>query len=539
MSSFFTKTPTAVYSLLVQPETDMDLLLTQSNKLKREIERVRTVSKRNVTMEIKELDEKIKSIENSQLPDSTLLASLKAKLAILLQNYKQITTPTIDSIKTHTVWLNRIYKPFIETVFEYTKQPASTLAHFGGDVVFQMTEPVSSFLSEQTIHFKISQLTPQSSEDKVRWANMLGHRLIKDVKLFINNTQIDAYNGEFYNAYYETRVYPHKQKAWLQCIGHELPMESELLQDPVSMDYKEKRWICDGLQTIKSSHSEFELFIPLLFWFNLDRRDALFVAPNTKIEIRISLQDENKLMTCVDVEADIYHERYNSPYIINCDLYTNHIYVNKEVENLFISRIGFNLVRVHQFASITIDKNKDAIDLDRYLRFAIEDVTIYARPLDNEEGIDSLNTWHRNASLEYIQINTPVIFKDVVSLQPQIGMNTIKLYKPTPLFDQINLSYDGVSPYGSDSQLLYSAFMPLYADNTMCGDNNIYYITYSNGNKATQPMGYANMSKSRRIVFEYSSTVIENIQPVVLYVHASAINFLIYDNRSAALNFAV
>lgn len=541
MSSYYDETPVPAYTLLAQADTNMDTLLTQSSKLHSAIELARYKARRSVTTEIKLLDTKVREIQSREYvseADNELMLTLQARLSTLINTYTEMITPDINSLPSHVAWLNSTYRPFVETVFAYSKVLVDDKPGFGGEAIFNVDTRVSSFVGDQVIHLSISSLRAKSPEDKTRWADFLGHRIIKRVRLLINNSLIDEYNGELYNSYFETRVSADKKKAWMQCVGQELPMEGELMQDPVYLDYKEKRLVYNGLQTIKYSHDAFELFIPLLFWYNTDRKDAIYLSADTKVEIRVQFESENKLMTCVDIGADIYNEKYVSPEIIKCDLYSNHIFVNKEVEQLFVARLGFRLIRLHKFAELYIDKNSDSVDLAPYVKFAVEDITLYTRPEVNESGIDNLNTWWRNAVITNTQIKTPVIFKDISTGSFEIGVNSIKLYEPKPVFTGLKLAYNGSSPHRDDSHLFFTAFTPLVANDIVCGDNNMYYISYSMWGKQYQPMGYVNMSTARNIALIYKSTNVESVNPVKLYVHATAINFLVYDSNKATLSFS-
>ena len=66
----------------------------------------------------------------------------------------------------------------------------------------------------------------------------------------------------------------------------------------------------------------------------------------------------------------------------------------------------------------------------------------------------------------------------------------------------------------------------------------MYFIAYNLTPKKYQPSGYQNLSKSRKIYFSYESDTIEDNAPVKLYIHATAVNFLMYNNVSAILNFS-
>jgi hypothetical protein len=60
----------------------------------------------------------------------------------------------------------------------------------------------------------------------------------------------------------------------LNCIGQEVPVDAILIQDPVNDNFREKKMIYSGYQTLKPSHDTIDLYIPLLFWFNTNKKYA-------------------------------------------------------------------------------------------------------------------------------------------------------------------------------------------------------------------------------------------------------------------------
>jgi hypothetical protein len=242
-------------------------------------------------------------------------------------------------------------------------------------------------------------------------------------------------------------------------------------------------------------------------------------------------------MTCIDVRNDIYHENYNTPIFNECELYTNHIYINEDIQDIFISKLGFSLIRTHKRIEVLLNLNKDNISLSDELKFPVEDISFYARPVINENGLDSLNTWYKNSILNLVNIKTPVIYK--LAGVDTLGINNIKFYKEIPIFDSFNLSINGSSIHGTDVPLFYQSYLPYTSGKKITTkNNNIYFISYNLFPKQFQPNGYVNMTKSRDIYFNYSSKLIENNSPVKLYLHATCINFLVYNNITAMLNFS-
>lgn len=545
MTSFLNRMPAASYNLLVQSDSDVDMLLTKSNKLRAAIQNAKLRNRKHIATELANLTSQLANTPTSDdVEYQSLRADLSSRISTLKMKMPTLILPSVAEMGTHVCWLRSTYKPFIETVFEYSKATVNNKPTLGGECEWDVPITENCFIGEQCIKVKLGELMPQSTlgVDKVRYADMVGHRMIKAVELHINNTKIDEYSGELYNAWFETMVSASKRPGWLQCVGHSLPMKGEVIQDPEFSAVTEMRMIYDGFQTISDSQPELTMYIPLLFWFNTDVSNALYVTPGTKMTIKVIFEEEKKLMTCLDVADNIYNEKYISPRLIDCDLYSNHIYMNKEVMDLFVSKIGFSMIRVHKTTACILDKNKDSVDLSKDFKFPVEDITFYARPLVNEEGIDSLNLWNRNSIQTLKSIQIPVIYKDKLTGEPQMGVNQIRYYKPTPLFESIDVSYDNVSPYGSDSELFYSAYIPLMTRGLACNGNGVYHVSYRIQSAVvdySQPMGYANFSKSRKILLQYESSVVETNAPVKLYAHARAINFLIYDSSAASLQFSV
>jgi hypothetical protein len=502
---------------------------------------------RQIENEIYNIRRNILKLQNTLLTtvDNSLYNNIKKNINDFTNNlnskiaqYNDVTQPSFDDIsKSHFLFLNNQYKPFVECSMNYLKTSINTKPLFGTSVDL-IVPSEGNFLSDMALHIQLSELKPQSSSDKVRYADFLGHRLIKKIQLVINNNVIDEYTGEFYNAYYNVFLQENKKKSWVTCIGQETPVEAILIQDPINDDYREKKIIYSGYQTLKYSHDIIDLYIPLLFWFNLNKKEALLNNfPFGRIVIKVEFEEVKNLITCLDVENDIYHERFITPIFHECELYSNHIYINEDIQDLFISKLGFTLIRTHLQIKKILNKNNDNISLASELKYPIEDLCIYARPDINESGIDSLNIWHKNSIQILRNVKVPVIFnsKNV----EQLGINNITYYDDSTLFNDFGISIDNVSIHGTNPPIFYQSYIPLVSGkNISSNHNNIYYLAFNLYPKKFQPSSYINMSRSRNIAFEYSSNVLEAWSPVNLYIHATAINFLVYNNTTAMLNFS-
>jgi hypothetical protein len=537
----------AIYNLLSFNDKDQDKYLIDNERLLRNLNAIKQNNISNLNNELYILRRQYLELTNSLIKivdteefniKKNELNRLKDYIKTKTDNYEDLIKPSIEDIQSsHFLFMNNQYKPFVESSHGYSKVTVNTKPLFGGEILFDVPAD-GNFISDMVLHIQLSELTPKNVNDKVRYADYLGHKIIKNVQFIINNNLIDEYSGEYYNVHFNNVVPENKKKAWLSCIGQETPIDGVLLQDPVNSDYKERRIIYNGNQTIKSSHGVVELFIPLLFWFNIHQKSCLLNNyPQGKVKVKVNFEESTNLMTCVDVVNDIYHENYNTPVFNECELYTNNIYINEDIQDIFISKLGFSLIRTHKKVEVLLNLNRDNISLSDELKFPVEDIAFYARPVENEIGIDSLDTWHRNSVLNLVNIKTPVIYK--LAGIDTLGINNIKFYEESPIFENFNLSVNGGSIHGTDVPLFYQAYLPYAAGKNITSNNqHIYFISYNLFPKQFNPSGYVNMTKSREIYFNYSSKLIENNKPVKLYLHATCLNFLVFNNITGCLNFA-
>lgn len=537
----------AIYNLLSFDDTDQDKYLIDNNSLLNNLNIIKQNNIKNLNVELYILKRDYLELNNElyKIVDTeefnikkTILNKLEETIKRKTEYYDDLIKPTLEDIeKSHFLFINNQYKPFVESSHMYSKVTVNTKPLFGGEITFIVPNE-GNFISDMVLHIQLSELKPTNINDKVRYADFLGHRIIKNVQFIINNNIIDEYTGEYYNVHFNNIVPENKKKAWLSCIGQETPMDGVLIQDPVNNNYKERKIIYNGNQTIKSSHGIVELFIPLLFWFNLDVKACLLNNYSYgKVKIKVNFEEHSKLMTCVDVINDIYHEKYAIPTFNECELYTNSIYINEDIQDIFISKLGFSLIRTHKKVEVLLNLSNDSILLSDELKFPIEDISFYARPIENENGIDSLDTWCKNCSLRLVNIKTPVIYNS--GGVDTLGINNIKFYEEEPLFNTFKLSVNGMSTHGTDIPLFYQAYLPYASGKNITSNNNhIYFISYNLFPKENNPSGYINMTKSRNIYFDYNSSKINSNSPAKFYLHATAINFLVYNSQSAMLNFS-
>jgi hypothetical protein len=91
-----------------------------------------------------------------------------------------------------------------------------------------------------------------------------------------------------------------------------------------------------------------------------------------------------------------------TPDINTCELYINNIFVNPEIHDIFIKRIGFSLIRVHRQQTIRTNKASEQILLNN-LKWPVETIYCGMRPTANTDVTSTtmLTDWHRYGEMTH------------------------------------------------------------------------------------------------------------------------------------------
>ena len=196
-----------------------------------------------------------KLITNSGIQDKLLMATyyLNYRLKVITQRNKtnlkrndaygsidvnESWVPDMNSIsKSHVIFVNGSFKPFVASGFEYIKVAGKGSMSFGSKVTF--TLPVfGDFINYCVVHMKLTKLSAVSPLDRVRYVSLLGHRILQKAEFKINAATLDTVTSDDYNAYFQFHVTPEKQVGWLRNMGQEIPELATLTADPQFNMYK-------------------------------------------------------------------------------------------------------------------------------------------------------------------------------------------------------------------------------------------------------------------------------------------------------------
>jgi hypothetical protein len=442
-------------------------------------------------------------------------------------------TPMLDQIeRTHNIYVNGSFKPFVAMGYEYRKTSCSEgTAQLGNKISFKI-EQYGDFFNDMVVHIRLTGLKAKNPGDKVRYASFLGHKLIKKANIQIQNNLIDDYTDNEYNAFYNFHVPSGKKNGWLRNMGQEIPTLGYVTSNPATDETREYRWFGDGNQTFKREHSVVDLWIPMLFWYqNTKHAVPSFILPYGQNKLELTLAPENELIAFANYASGLTvgKDVYDVPKIAVCELYTNYIFMDTAVHDIFAKHFGFSLIRVHKRQLAILNSSSNSYKLNE-LKWPIETMYIAFRPSANKE---LSQYWHKNSVLTQTDISVPVSNATTVSI------NQVHLQKESPSISTLGLSAYGISIFEDTLASFYSGYMPYRWGKSVNSpeDAGWFMMNFNLKPGENDPSGHINVSRAREFYLEYTSDYISRTNEVELIVLADALNFFLIKDGTGVLRF--
>ncbi len=510
-------------------------------------------------------------LANDGKQDQMLMATeaLSRRLAAIRLARKDLPNPnpTIADIeKTHVIFMNAHFKPFAAMGFEYNKVVANNPT-LGSKVQFSLPQ-FGDFFNDMVVHVKINSPTVTHSGAAVnsdadcalfRWCDFPGERLFQKVSFDVNGNPLDEYYPDTYNVHRQFYVNDSKKVGWFKNMGQELPVDAmykyhDDTQNPLRPKNARASFKhYDGHQTYKQTHEDLEMFIPLLFWFNTDPRLSIpsVCIPYGQRFINIDLATPQQLLRAIINPGALSTSNLTAPVVTtptfaNFDLYINNIFVQPDIHDIYIARVGFSLIRVHRRQVTNVNKAADNIHLQA-LKWPIETLYIGIRPTANVTSnavVNSVNNqnsvkdpnmtdWHK-----FGQVSETVVSQAAGVTGASAGYI---LSKQAGHVSRISLTAQGIPLFNNMPSKFFNSYVPF----TYGGwniktpeDNGLYMVAFNLYPGTYQPSGHINVSRAREFYFEYTSDYVRSDRTADLVVNAVAINFLLISDGSAALRYA-
>lgn len=339
--------------------------------------------------------------------------------------------------------------------------------------------------------------------------------------------------------------------------------------------------VVNGPQTPKPIQPPLEIWNKLRFWFNDDVRLSVpsVSIPFGQRYITIELANQSDLVfeyPSLYIKMLAYTSQYcrqeYTPYfqlngietmtMEKIELYINNIFVNPEIHDIYIKRIGFSLIRVYRQHNQTCNQSNSEEKLLSQLKWPIEYMFVGLRPRwnitnpTNKSGtaIGSLNgnehvwrDWHRltkNTKSTFKFFINPINVCDTLNVIYTVDHDAIRdptYYLPVSTVDSLSLTSHGITIFDSFNDIFFNQYMPYHYGGAALNtpdDTGALFINFALFPRSYQPSGHLNISRARETYLKWNTTYITPNTPADLFVCAIAINFLLISDGSCVLRYS-
>lgn len=346
--------------------------------------------------------------------------------------------------------------------------------------------------------------------------------------------------------------------------------------------------IVNGPQTPKPIQPPLEIWNKLRFWFNDDVRLSIASVSIPFGQRFISIDLAAQGLLAFEFPS-IYLETIQDPVapapvggptlqrtktytpifqkfgitdiaIEKMELYINNIFVNPEVHDIYIKRIGFSLIRVYRQHTQRCNQDSSDEKLLSQLKWPIEymfvglrptwnikDVTVGSGGVVNGGNQNVWRDWHRLTRLvdatcgESSLAETPSAAA-VAASGSKIGqVIPDHYYLPVPTVDSLTLTSHGIVIFDGFNDTFFNQYMPFHYGGPALvtpEDPGALFVNMALFPRSYQPSGHLNISRARETYLKWTTSYISSKTPADLLAVAVAINFLLITDGSAVLRYS-
>jgi hypothetical protein len=498
------------------------------------------------------------------LASSILRDNINAIRAEKIARNERDTAPELaDLERSHVLHVNAHYKPYVAITLEYFKVSQNNV-NLGSEITVSIPQ-YGDFFADMVLNVVINTPTTGYSGTSVDASDCVlyqhceypGERLLEETRFEINSNPIDSYENTSYVFHRQFMVPPHKRVAWDRCMGQEqssvatvaVPDTTSVTTAPVTQ--RTKLDVYNGYQTLKESHPNLNLWIPLLFWFNTDPRLAFpsVAVPYGQRFLIFRLTAASNLFRAIINPAattSLTSPTYSTPQVSTFDLYINNLFLLPEVHDIFIDRVAFTLIRVHRIQNFNLNKSTDQIHLNQ-LKWPLETFWWGFQPVVNTTINTNISTTGSQASVVCSNMTNWHRMCQVTDSVNQAsstvnGASTkLNIKRENSHITKVKLEVHSVAIFQEYPAEFFNQYIPLtYGGSNICApsDPGMYMYSFSLYPGDYQPSGHFNTSRAREIYLHYTSSYIDSSHPASLILHGRCLNFLLITEGSSTLRYS-
>jgi hypothetical protein len=351
---------------------------------------------------------------------------------------------------------------------------------------------------------------------------------------------------------------------------------------------RELKQIVNGPQTPKPIQAPLEVWNKLRFWFNDDVRLAIasvsipfgqrFISIDLTLQQHLTFEFPSIYLETIQdplspapsggptaqrvkTYTPIFQKLgFSEVAIEKMELYINNIFVNPEVHDIYIKRIGFSLIRVYRQHTQRCNQESSDEKLLSQLKWPIEYMMVGLRPVWNIKDVtvgtggvvtggnqNQWRDWHRMTRLVDVTCDEPSLAEvpsgaAVAGAGSSIGkVIPDTYYLPVPTVDSLTLTSHGIVIFDNFNDTFFNQYMPYhYGGPALVTPDDIgaLFVNMALFPRSYQPSGHLNISRARETYLKWATSYISAKTPADLLAVAVAINFLLITDGSAVLRYS-
>lgn len=235
------------------------------------------------------------------------------------------------------------------------------------------------------------------------------------------------------------------------------------------------------------------------------------------------------------------------------ELYVNNIFVNPEIHDIFIRRIGFALIRVYRQQRATVSSSGNFEVLLSNLKWPVEYMFVGVQPLFNQKeattsghlvtggNINVWRDWHRMTRQLVANADKPMVSTTCVTGSSIGQVDVDKYYIPVSTVDSISLVSHGIKVYDGFSDTFFNQYQPFHYGCEKIvtpNDSGAFFINLCLFPRTYQPSGHLNISRARETYLNFTSSYFGSATNCLIIIVAVCINFILISDGSAVLRYS-
>ncbi len=444
----------------------------------------------------------------------------------------------VDINKTHVDFIYSSYKPYIAISSDYSIVKPISDKKLGSSLVFNLGN-CGNFINDIIFHCIIKAPDVYVDERKcedittypsVRWADYPGERLMEKTTHTFSQVVTDQYTSDDIVFHRQFHVPDDKLNSWKRAVGQQIEQRGYINDSSQKYAPGHRIYVktSTGLQTPKnamewtatssraSRPNDLEVFIPLLFWYNLDISQSIQNTGNINITIDLAAQEH---LFNYQSRGSSCKVSIGKATISTAELFVNNIYMDQRFYNDMYNKLSYRLIRTHRKYVHKVTEHRSTYTVLGLCNKMTETLYFGLRPCINTQGESNLTNWHQFTNV------TP----ETLSLSKSIEFNVI-CEKNEPTLDMISIKTGDVILYKS----LPLSFYQKYTHSLNArSDYGLATINFCINPGEYQPSGFT----STDVIINYTTNDISYDNPGDLIISTTNINFLIYENGKYILRY--